>query len=220
MSLLGNLITQVASSALSPDNNQNQQHNQPQSSGGMGGMLGSVLGGLSGGNAAQPQSNQGGLGGMLGSVLGGGNTNTAGAGGLGSALGSVLGARTGGGKGMLLAALMPLVLGWIQRNGGLSGALGKIKELGFDNQVNSWMSTQSTNENLNPDEVNRLFGETEIHQVAEQTGADENDVKQGISELLPEVFNQLTPNGDLGTEQEANQEIDEILQQISGALTK
>ena len=217
MSLLGNLITQVATSAMSPDNNQNNQP-QAQNSGGMGGMLGSVLGGLSGNTTAQ--SNQGGLGGMLGNVLGGSNANTAGAGGLGSVLGGVLGARSGGGKGMLLAALMPLVLGWIQRNGGLSGALGKIKELGFDNQVNSWMSTQSANENLNPDEVNRLFGDTEIRQVAEQTGADKNDVEQGIYELLPEVFNQLTPNGDLGTEQQANQEINEILQQISGALTK
>ena len=219
MSLLGNLVTQVARSAMGADDNAQTTNNQS-SGGGLGDVLGSVLGG---GNTQQNNQASPGMGDILGSVLGGGNSAN-GAGGLGAVLGGVLGGqmarKAGGGKGMLLAALMPIVLGWIQRNGGLSGALGKVKELGFDKQVNSWMSTQESNETLNPEEVNRLFGEDEIRQVATQTGTDENEVKQGISELLPEVFNQLTPNGDLGTEPEANQEINEILQQISGVLSK
>ena len=95
-------------------------------------ILGSVLGGnTSAQTNTRAQDNGFGLddiiGGMLGGQMGG---KTSGAGGLGSILGSVLGggqsanrgARAGGSKAMLVAALMPIALNWIQRNGGLSGA--------------------------------------------------------------------------------------------------
>jgi len=43
-------------------------------------------------------------------------------------------------------------------------------------------------------------------------------VRQGIAELLPEVVNQLTPKGNLDTEAEANEEIDQIISQLSNRL--
>lgn len=235
MSLLGNLITQVARQAMDPEDakrNPVNQRIQPRRTGGLGDILGSVLGG----NSAQaaPRSTGGngfGMDDILGSVLSsqmGGNSR-GGAGGLGSILGSVLGggnrggmARSGmgGGKGMLIAALMPLVLGWIQRNGGLSGALSKIQNMGHGPQAQSWLSTEQENENLDPNEVDQLFDTQEIHQVVQQTGADETEVRQGLAELLPEVFNQLTPTGGLDKEEEANSEINEILSQISANLPK
>ena len=115
---------------------------------------------------------------------------------------------------------MPIALNWIQRNGGLSGALNKIQDMGFGNQAQSWMSTQQQNENLDPNQINKLFDQQEIDQVCQQTGADETEVRQGLAELLPEIVNQLTPSGDLAKEQEANSEIDEILSQISASLPK
>lgn len=234
MSLLGNLITQVARSAMDPEDARRNPVNQrinPRRTGGLGDILGSVLGGEQSQSRYNPHqynrydTNQLGMDDILGGLLGGGSRSS-GVGGLGSILGGVLGGQMGrrsggmGGKGLLVAALMPMVLGWIQRNGGLSGALAKIKNLGFDQQANSWMSNQEINDNIDPNEIHRLFDDSEIRQVAQQTGADETEVKQGISELLPEVVNQLTPNGSLDTEHEANQEIEAIMQQLSGALTK
>ncbi|WP_131667776.1 YidB family protein [Psychrobacter pygoscelis] len=243
MSLLGNLITQVAKSAMDPEDSQRNPINQrlnPRRTGGLGDVLGSVLGGSNQGYNPQQYNrvdpNQLGLddllgglmgGGGLGSVLGGGSQGSRGlggmgTGGLGSILGSVLGGqhrRSGfGGKGMLVAALMPLVLSWIQRNGGLSGALGKLSSLGFGNQTQSWMSTQDANDNVDPNEIDKIFDHHEIMQIAQKTGADETEVRQGLAELLPEVVNQLTPNGDLATEQEANEEIEQIMGQLSGTL--
>lgn len=43
-------------------------------------------------------------------------------------------------------------------------------------------------------------------------------MRQGLSELLPEVMNQLTPHGNLDNEAEANQEIDQIISQLSSRL--
>ena len=230
MSLLGNLITQVARQAMDPEDarrNPVNQRIQPRPTGGLGDILGSVLGGNNQAHRTQNQAQDNGFGldDLIGGVLGGqmgGNRNT---GGLGSILGSVLGgnsrgARSGGGKAMLVAALMPIALNWIQRNGGLSGALNKIQEMGFGNQAQSWMSTEQQNENLDPNQINKLFDEQEIDHVVQTTGADETEVRQGLAELLPEIVNQLTPEGDLAKEKEANNEIEDILSQISASLPK
>lgn len=224
MSLLGNLISQVARQALDPSDAQRNPVNQriqPRQTGGLGDILGSVLGG----QQSTTASNGFGMDDIIGGMLGGQRGGNAGAGGLGSVLGSVLGGGSarrsgGGGKAMLIAALMPLVLSWIKRNGGLSGALSKVQEMGFGNQAQSWMSTQQQNENIDPNQINKLFDEQEIMQVSQQVGADETEVRQGLAELLPEVVNQLTPTGGLDKEQEANSEIEQILQQISASMPK
>ena len=237
MSLLGNLVSQIARSAIDPDDGQRNPVNQnitPRRTGGLGDILGGVLtGGSNQPRDYNPQHYEhqpdngfglddimGGLGGLLGGNQQG-NTNSN-SGGLGDILGSVLGSQSSrggfGGKGMLVAALLPMVLSWVQRNGGLSGSLSKITGMGFENQAQSWMSNNEHNDNLDPNEISRLFDDHEIQQVAAHTGANDMEVRQGLAELLPEVMNQLTPKGNLDNENEANQEIDQIISQLSRRL--
>lgn len=233
MSLLGKLVSQVARSAMDPEDRQRNPVNQrinPRRTGGLGDILGSVLGGGTQPSGYNPQQyerrsdNGFGLDDIIGGLTGANQRGgmSAGAGGLGDILGGVLGGQTTrggfGGKGMLIAALMPMVLSWIKRNGGLSGALSKITGMGYENQARSWMSNQEVNDNLDPNEITRLFDESEIQQVAAHTGANEMEVRQGLAELLPEVMNQLTPNGNLENEPEANEEIDQIINQLSNRL--
>jgi uncharacterized protein YidB (DUF937 family) len=209
----------------------NQRIN-PRRTGGLGDILGSVLGGGSQSTGYNPQQyerrsadNGFGLDDIIGGLTGGnqrGGNMGAGAGGLGDILGSVLGGQTTrggfGGKGMLIAALMPMVLSWIKRNGGLSGALSKVTGMGYETQARSWLSNNELNDNLDPNDINRLFDESEIQQVAAHTGANEIEVRQGLAELLPEVMNQLTPNGNLDNEPEANEEINQIISHLSNRL--
>ncbi|WP_440826433.1 YidB family protein [Psychrobacter cryohalolentis] len=234
MSLLGNLVSQVARSAMDPEDAQRNPVNQrinPRRTGGLGDILGSVLGGgnqSAGYNQQQYErrsaDNGFGLDDIIGGLTGGKQRGgmSSGTGGLGDILGSVLGGQTTrggfGGKGMLIAALMPMVLSWIKRNGGLSGALSKITGMGYEKQARSWLSTNELNDNLDPNDINRLFDDSEIQQVAAHTGANEIEVRQGLAELLPEVMNQLTPNGNLDNEPEANEEIDQIISQLSSRL--
>ena len=237
MSLLGNLVSQVVRSAMDPEDAQRNPVNQrinPRRTGGLGDILGGVLGGGNQPSGYNPQQyerrsdNGFGLDDIIGGLTGAnqrGGMNS-GSGGLGDILGSVLGGQAMGGqkrggfggKGMLIAALMPMVLSWIKRNGGLGGALSKITGMGYENQARSWMSNQEVNDNLDPNEINRLFDDNEIQQVAAHTGANEMEVRQGLAELLPEVMNQLTPNGNLDNEPEANEEIEQIINQLSSRL--
>lgn len=226
MSLLQNIVTQVITNAITG----NQPKQAPQ--GGLGGLLGglsgnqnaglgSVLGNVVASQMGQNQANAG-LGGLLGSVLGGQSQPKAGD--LGSVLGSVLGSQTaqrqgsGFNKGALLLALLPIVLGFIQSQGGLSGLLAKFQGNGLDNKAQSWVGIDTDNDGLDAGDILGLFGQEQINDVCRQVGADQNEVCQGIAELLPQVVNDLTPQGNLQNEQEANSEIDEILAQFKKAF--
>ena len=235
MSLLTSLVTQVAQTAL-----QNRMGGQAQADmGGLGNIFGNVMGG--GMQSPHMQSNGFGLddvigmamnqhqgmsqmsqGGVLGQVLG--NVLSGGMGSFGGGIGNGMGMNPFpqnqggfGGKGMLMAALLPLALMFIQRNGGLSGALNKIQNMGFGHQANSWMSAEQSNQPLDPNAINQLFDNDELDRVAAQTGMDQSEVRQGMAELLPQVFDNLTPHGDTQTENQANNEISQILSQFSNA---
>lgn len=204
MSLLTNLITQVAQSAMQ---GQQPQQQQPQNSG-LGGMLGSVLGG--GQSSGVNLSDGFGLDDLIGMAGMAMNQNQPQV----QSQGNVLGGQSGG-KSALMVALLPLALNFIQQNGGLSGALGKVQNMGFGQQANSWMSANQSNQSLNPNDITQLFDQQQIQQVAQQTGCGEGEVCQGMADLLPQIFDQLTPDGDTNKEAEANNEINEILSQIS-----
>lgn len=192
--------------------------------GGLGGLLGSVLGGGQqpnrGGLGMNPGNmNMGNAAGGLGGMLGGGSQG----GGLGGILGSVLGGgqppayqpqtpgfSLGGGNSKLLFVLMPLVLMWIQRQGGIGNLMSSLTGHGLGSQAQSWIGT-GTNAPLGGQEVSQLFGEDQINQFAQQSGASPDEVRQSLGTLMPEVVNQLTPHGDTRNAPDADNEIGDLL---------
>ncbi|OBY73119.1 YidB family protein [Acinetobacter gyllenbergii] len=204
MTDLTNIVEILAKQALG-----GQQ--QSAQAGGLGGILGSVLGQL-GGQQQNTQSQQGGLGGILGSVLGqlgGGNTSTQ-------------SNATGGNTAQtLLIAVLPLVLAWIQKQGGLQGALDKLKNAGLSNQVQSWVDPQQQNAQDVPEQnIQSLFDDQDVEQVAQQTQAPKQAIYGAIASVLPQVIDSLTPQGSSTNPQEANQDIQQVLNLVSGFLKK
>ncbi len=203
MTNLSNIVEILAKQALGSNSNQHQS----QQSGGLGGILGSVLGQLGNNHQQSGQSQQGGLGGILGSVLGqfGGSSQ-----GLG-----------GSSKTSLLVAVLPLVLAWIQKQGGLQGALDKLKGQGLSSQVDDWVSTgPGENASVNPKEVQNLFDDEEVEQVAQQTHAPKQDIYGAISQVLPQIIDSLTPQGEQTSKTEANNDIQNVLNMVSGFLKR
>ena len=200
MTNLSNIVEILAKQALGA----NQQSNQSQ--GGLGGILGSVLGQLGGNNQ---QSAQGGLGGILGSVLGqlGGQQQR-----------SATGAS---GTQSLLIAVLPLVLAWIQKQGGLQGALDKLKGQGLTSQVDDWVSTgPGENAHVGAEQVQSLFDDADVEQVAQQTQTPKSAIYGAIASVLPQVIDSLTPQGGNTNPQEANNDIQQVLNLLSGFLKK
>ena len=207
MTNLSNIVEILAKQALGGGQQQSQQ-------GGLGGILGSVLGQLGGAQQSQP-SQQGGLGG------------------LGGVLGSVLGGLTGGQQQQpapqqsgfntqsLLIAVVPLVLAWIQKNGGLQGALDQLKGQGLTSQVDDWVSTgEGANVGVNPQQVQNLFNANDIQHVAQQAQVPTNDVYGAISSVLPDIIDSLTPQAGQTDHNEANNDIQDVLNMVSGFLKR
>ncbi|NNH27443.1 YidB family protein [Acinetobacter terrestris] len=232
MTNLSNIVEILAKQALG-GNQQNQSHSQFQhqhqpQQGGLGGILASVLGQLSGNNTQQQSTNQqsqpnqqsqqhqqGGLGGILGSVLGHlsgtqQNQPRQQTGGLG-----------GGGTKTLLIAVLPLVLAWIQKQGGIQGALDKLKGMGLNKQVDDWVSTgPGENASVDQQQVQSLFDEQEVEQVAQETQVPKQDIYGAISKVLPQIIDSLTPQGEQTNKQEANADIQQVMNLISGFLKR
>ena len=221
MTNLSNIVEMLAKQALG-GNQQNQS--QPQSQqGGLGGILGSILGQMSGNNTQQQSqpnqqsqpSQQGGLGEILGSVLshlGGGNQQTQST----QQTGNV-----GGGAKTLLIAVLPLVLAWIQKQGGIQGALDKLKGQGLTSQVDDWVSTgPGENASVDQQQVQRLFDEQDVEKVAEEAHVPKQDIYSAISTVLPQIIDSLTPQGEQTNKQEANADIQQVMNLVSGFLKR
>lgn len=201
MTNLSNIVEILAKQALGGGQQQSQQ-------GGLGGILGSVLGSL--GGQQQQQSQQSGLGGVLGSVLGGLT---------GGQQQAPQTQQSGFNAQSLLIAVVPLVLAWIQKNGGLQGALDQLKGQGLTSQVDDWVSTgEGENASVNQQQVQNLFDQNDVEQVAQQAQVPTQDVYSAISSVLPEIIDSLTPQAGQTDHNEANNDIQNVLNLVSGFL--
>ena len=207
MTNLSNIVEILAKQALGGGQQQSQQ-------GGLGGILGSVLGQLGGAQQSQPsqQGSLGGLGGVLGSVLGGLT---------GGQQQQPAPQQSGFNTQSLLIAVVPLVLAWIQKNGGLQGALDQLKGQGLTSQVDDWVSTgEGANVGVNPQQVQNLFDANDIQHVAQQAQVPTNDVYGAISSVLPDIIDSLTPQAGQTDHNEANNDIQDVLNMVSGFLKR
>ena len=177
----------------------NARSGQQSPIGGGGGGLGDLLGGLMGGGAGQAGAGSGGLGDLLGGLMGGGagqGNNRPGDPGA-SMTGMGQGGSGMGNKGSaLMLLLLPLAMQWVQRNGGIGGVLEKFQSKGYSQQAASWVSNGS-NEELQPHAVSELMGTEELSRLSQQLGVSQEEVSSGMAQILPEMMNHLTPQGDV-----------------------
>ena len=162
------------------------------------GILDDLLGGLAGqgmGGRANEQATRGGGGAGMSQVLmalmpvvlgmlanrgsqGGSPTQSnlaSGGGGIGDLLGQVLGGAGGTG-------------------GGLGGLLEQLQRTGFRDQADSWVS-RGANRPISPDAMSQIFGKDGLEAIARQAGISSDDASHGLSQLLPEVVDRMTPDG-------------------------
>jgi uncharacterized protein YidB (DUF937 family) len=128
-----------------------------------------------------------------GALPGGGTTN-AGLPGSGGGLGDVL---KGGLGGLLAGGAAGSVL-----SGGLNDLLKQFQQSGHSDTANSWVGT-GPNKVISPNDLAGALGADKISTLMTQSGMSRDDLLQGLSQYLPQVVDQLTPEGRLPTEQEA-----------------
>jgi uncharacterized protein YidB (DUF937 family) len=78
--------------------------------------------------------------------------------------------------------------------GGLQGLIQQFQRAGFDSQVNSWVST-GNNLPISPDQLMQVLGAGRMQQMAQDSGLDAQSLSGGLAELLPQMIDRVTPNG-------------------------
>jgi uncharacterized protein YidB (DUF937 family) len=127
------------------------------------------------------------LDGIVGSALGGTQSMQAGNP-LGSLLNSLGGSQGRGGD------LLTGVVGMIQQNGGLPGVLEMLRGSGMASQADSWVGT-GANAEISADQVQQVFGNSGLGNLASQLGTSHGEASSMLAKVLPELVNQLTPQG-------------------------
>lgn len=127
------------------------------------------------------------LGGILAGMVGRGRTTAPGRRGL------------GGNQGLLLALLLPYAMRWVQRNGGVGAVLERFRQKGLGPHADSWVST-GANHLLRAEEADQVIGGEEISRVAHQLGVPESEVADGFAEIMPEMVDKLSPEGQVPPE--------------------
>lgn len=110
-------------------------------------------------------------------------------------IGSVMGGQGGFDLGKLTQMAGPL-MEMIQKQGGLGSIVSQLQNSPIGSQVNSWIGTGS-NESVSPDQVEQALGADKVQELAQESGLSEQDVAGGLSALLPNLINQVTPNGSI-----------------------
>ena len=179
--------------------------------GGAGGGLGGQLGGSLGGQPPQQQGGTGSMGGILmallpvvlgmlanrGNAPQGGLGQGRGGGGLGDLLGGMFGGGAAGGA------------------GGLGDLLQRFQQAGYGDQAQSWVST-GQNQPISPDVIGQIFGTGGLSQIARQAGLSEQETSEGLSQLLPDVVDHITPGGQVPDLDQLSASVEALARQFRG----
>lgn len=82
--------------------------------------------------------------------------------------------------------------------GGLSGLAQQFQQAGLGDQVNSWISS-GQNLPISPEQLLQVFGQGQLQQMAASSGMDLGSLSGGLSDLLPQVIDRMTPSGQMPT---------------------
>jgi uncharacterized protein YidB (DUF937 family) len=170
------------------------------SGGGMGSIMTALLPVLLSMLASRSGSSQtgGGLGDLLGRVLGGGAQRGTG-GGLGDVVGGMLGRGAGPGGGM----------------GALGGLLEQIQRAGFGDEARSWVGP-GQNMPIAPDALGQIFGQGGLEEIARQAGLTPRETAEGLSALLPEVVDHVTPDGQVPDLDQLTLSVENLRRRLGG----
>ena len=141
-----------------------------------------IVGGMLGGQQGQ-QGQPGGQDGsaaLIAAVIGMLASSGAQGGGLGGALGSALGGGAQGGA----------------QGGGLGALLEKFQANGMGDIANSWVSS-GPNMPMSSDQFSQVLGQQQVSDLASRFGLSTGDLSAQMSQALPQVVDQLTPDGRL-----------------------
>ncbi len=119
-----------------------------------------------------------------------------------------------GQNGNLLAAAAKLI--GSRDVGGLSGLLQLFNQKGKGDAVASWVSSDE-NRPISPDEVEGVLGHDRVQRIADEAGMSEPEASRGLSSLLPQLVDKLTPDGKVPDNDSADNTLSQLASRFLGS---
>jgi len=106
---------------------------------------------------------------------------------------SGLGGKGSGKQDALMNAVVGLIGG---QSGGLEGFVQQLAGKGLGDIVNSWVST-GQNLPISIDQIKQGLGGSALSQLAAKTGIAPDQLTSQLTQLLPQIVDRLTPDGQI-----------------------
>lgn len=97
--------------------------------------------------------------------------------------------------------------------GGLSGLALLFNQQGKGDKMASWVSS-GENQPIAPEEVTRVLGPDRVQEIANTAGVSEQEAASGLSSVLPQLVDKLTPDGKLPDDNTATNTLSQIASQF------
>ena len=130
-----------------------------------------------------------------------------------SILGSVLG---GGDKTQMLTSLATSLIANHSSGNGLNGLMQQFEQQGLGHLMQSWVGN-GTNLPISPEQVQQVLGNQYVQQFAQQHGIDLNTASATIAQLLPQLVNHVTPDGQVPPQGQVQGLISGLLGQLGAS---
>lgn len=110
-------------------------------------------------------------------------------------VGQVAGAALGGNaEGGGQSALISAVGGMISQQGGIEGLMNAFQQGGAGDLIQSWVGT-GQNLPISPEALTSVLGSEQVAAIAQQVGIPPEMATTALTQILPMVIDQLTPDG-------------------------
>jgi uncharacterized protein YidB (DUF937 family) len=93
-----------------------------------------------------------------------------------------------------VGATMGDLAGAIDESGGLDGIVGRLRQGGLDDEVDSWVST-GENRPVDPQRLGDALGPETVQRLSNGSGIDMQTLLPLLAAFLPQLIHMLTPNG-------------------------
>jgi uncharacterized protein YidB (DUF937 family) len=91
-------------------------------------------------------------------------------------------------------SMLQVALQVLEQSGGLPGIISKFEHGGMGDHVGSWVGT-GANMPISGAQLQEILGSGSIGEIAQRLGLSHADASSGLAQVLPQVIDKLTPDG-------------------------
>ena len=113
-------------------------------------------------------------------------------------IGGLMGGQQQGGNNPLLQMALQMLANRsdVGSSAGLGGLINAFQNAGLGDQLKSWIGT-GANLPISADQLTAALGSDKIRDIASQLGMSHDEVSGGLADMLPQLIDKVTPNGQL-----------------------